>query len=205
MLDIEKKLKSDEFGDFREMTLNLLDVEAQKVKTELDSGLSPSDYKDNSEYLKALKISIDLLRNYKPSGEATDDFINELIGEFDDNLNWVLSQLGSYAMFNNNLSQAIVIYEGLSAVNEGNSTIKESLGLAYVYSGRFKEATSIYREHILISDPQNYGAKAFLGIALWQLNKKEEAKGLLKDAYKNGDANTRQVSGAYLETVVNAV
>jgi len=122
-----------------------------------------------------------------------------------DNVNkdlvWDLTQLAFLTSFSGNPEKAIIIFEGLDVVYENNTGIKSGLAMSYFFSGKFKEAISLYRNNILITEPQNYDARCFLGMALWEVGEKEEAKNLVEDALKHGDEDVKIISQSFLDNM----
>jgi tetratricopeptide (TPR) repeat protein len=111
---------------------------------------------------------------------------------------WDLTQLAFLASFNGSPEKAIDIFEGLDLVYKNNTGIKSGLAMSYFFSGKFKKAISLYRNDILIAEPQNYDARCFLGMALWEEGEKEEAKNLVEDAFKHGDEDVKMISQSFL-------
>lgn len=201
MLDINNKLCGKEGDQYARSILMILENEMKEVKEELDSGLDPSKYQRFNQYLTALITSIEVLKAYKSLGQQDEGEVEEDLEGLESNLNWIISQLGSYASFSNNHIDAIKIYEGFVAVHQDNTSIREGLAMTFMFAEEYQKAISIYRKHILISDPHNYGAKAFLGFALWQIGQIEEGERLLKNALINGDEKTQNLSHIYLESI----
>lgn len=61
MLDIEEKLKTD---DYKNKLLESLHLETQRIKGTLDQGLAPNDYSNYSNYAIAIESSIGILEKY---------------------------------------------------------------------------------------------------------------------------------------------
>lgn len=114
---------------------------------------------------------------------------------------WDLTQLGFLASFMGLPKESLEIFEGLDAVYENNPGIKNGLGMCYVFAGKYKEAISLYRKQILITDSQNYEARCFLGMALWESGEKEEGRGLVEDALNNGGEDVKIICKTCLESM----
>ncbi len=117
-------------------------------------------------------------------------------------LSWILSQIGFLGNFINLPEEALTIFEGLDAMNEENVGVKNALGMSYLFAGKFDDCIKVYRESVLIVEPQNYEARCFLGMALWEKGEKEEARRLLEDAYEHGDEDIKQISSSCLSSMI---
>ena len=93
------------------------------------------------------------------------------------------------------------MFKGLNAVYTDNLGVKNGLGMCFLFSGMYQEAISVFRKDVLIADPQNYEARCFLGMALWETGEKEEARSLVEDALKNGNAEIKEISRSCLESM----
>lgn len=119
------------------------------------------------------------------------------------NLTWEISQLGFHAAFNQELPTAISIFEDINAAFEDDSGIKSGLAMVYVFSGKYEEAITLYRDDILENNPDDYSSKAFYGLSLCYTGDVEEGSSLLHDAHTNGDENAKEISQAYIEILTN--
>ena len=115
---------------------------------------------------------------------------------------WEMTQIGFLGAFGEEQQEALQVFEGLNAIYDDNIGVKNGLGMCYLFSGMYQEAISIFRNEVLIAAPQNYEARCFLGMALWEVGEKEEAKNLVEDAYKNGNDEIKLICESCLETMV---
>lgn len=202
MLEIVEILDAVDSVVAKDQALGKIEVEILRMQKYLDEGLEPSDYDKTSLYLKALKTSITVLKNY--SNHSLSEKEDRKKGGVsagsikDESLNWLVCQVGFLASLSGSVSDAVIIFEGLSVANEDNITIKQALGMTYTLAERNDEAISLYRESILTSELQNTAARAFLGIALWHKGEKHEARKHLIEASKYGDIHAKEVSGAFM-------
>ena len=114
---------------------------------------------------------------------------------------WDLTQVGFLGAFGEHPQEALQVFTGLNAVYEDNLGVKNGLGMCYLFSGMFQEAISVFRKDVLIADPQNYEARCFLGMALWEIGEKEEARSLVEDALKNGNEELKVISQSCLDSM----
>lgn len=115
---------------------------------------------------------------------------------------WDLTQVGFLGAFGEYPEEALQVFEGLNAVYTDNLGVKNGLGMCFLFSGKFQEAIEVFRKDVLISDPHNYEARCFLGMALWETGEKEEAKSLVEDALKNGNEELKVISQSCLDSMV---
>lgn len=109
-----------------------------------------------------------------------------------------LAQIGYMACFQGNVDKGQVIMDGVDANCNGQPAAKIGVAIARIYGGRHEEAINILQNEVLPVDPQNTTAMCFLGMALADSGKPEQAKDYFQQLADNGNDDEKTIANVYL-------
>lgn len=110
----------------------------------------------------------------------------------------ILAQIGYMACFKGQVEKGQIIMDGVEANCEGQPAAKVGVAIARIYGGRHADAITILRDDVLTTDPDNTTALCFLGMALADSGKPDEAQELFKELSEKGNDDEKTIANVYL-------
>ncbi|MGF1547438.1 MAG: tetratricopeptide repeat protein [Thiotrichales bacterium] len=110
-----------------------------------------------------------------------------------------LSEIGYMASFKGFPQEGEEIMEGVYALKPEQVPVQIGLAVAKISAAKYADAIRILGEIVTTGDPDNLTAKCFLGLALKEFGKINEAGEILRDVSTRGDVNQKAVASVYLQ------
>ncbi len=117
--------------------------------------------------------------------------------KFDSELLKTLSQVGYMACMKGMATKGEIIMEGIKGVRPKQVPVLIGFAVARISTQKYAEAENIIINDILSCDPDNITAITFLGIAQFEMGKKDDARICFKEVMKHGDENHKQIASVY--------
>lgn len=110
----------------------------------------------------------------------------------------LLSQIGYLACFKGDIETGQMIMEAVDMNSGGQIPAKIGVAISRIYASRYDDAVDILQNHVLPIEPDNMTAKCFLGMALSESGRQDEATALLQEVVRLGGPDDQTIASFYL-------
>ncbi len=117
-----------------------------------------------------------------------------------------LMRMGNLAALSNRNTEAMTIYEAVSAARPKSEIPYVGMATAHIDAGNFSEAIRILRDKALVLSPGNPSCKVFLGLALKMNGETEAAQAILREVTDNtsSDESTQSLAQSVISETITA-
>ncbi len=110
----------------------------------------------------------------------------------------LLSQVGYLACFKGDVESGQLIMDSVDMNSGGQIPAKIGVAISRIYAAKYDEAIKTLKEQVLPVEPDNMTAKCFLGMALSESGRTDEAIALFEDVVKNGSNDDKTIASFYM-------
>lgn len=116
----------------------------------------------------------------------------------------LLSQVGYLACFNGDVDKGQLIMDSVEESCQGQSAALVGVAISRIYAGQYDDAIKLLKEKIIVNEPDNMTAKCFLGMALSESQKTDEAIVLFNEIIEKGGDDDRTIAHFYLAEMTDS-